>query len=98
MFDPNSTFDPIGVMRHELGHVLGLRHEHISPESPDQIEAWIVGRVGAEALTPYDRESVMHYPLSPGHGTTDFQLTEYDKQGLADLYRLDSDAASEFTS
>ncbi len=27
-------YDRIGVLRHELGHVLGYRHEHVRPEVP----------------------------------------------------------------
>src|SRR5690242_12940239 len=28
-YAPSMRFDPVGVLRHELGHVLGFRHEHI---------------------------------------------------------------------
>jgi len=91
MCNPDAAFDPIGVMRHELGHILGFRHEHIRPESPDQIERWVIGRISAEALTTYDRKSVMHYPLSAGHGTNDFKLTKRDKDGFAELYSILSD-------
>ena len=91
MCNPDAAFDPIGVMRHELGHVLGFRHEHIRPESPDQIEPWVVGKINAKALTTYDRKSVMHYPLSAGHGTNDFTLTRRDKEGFAELYSMSRD-------
>src|SRR5258705_182690 len=33
-FAAQPSFDPIGVLRHELGHVLGFRHEHIRQGAP----------------------------------------------------------------
>ena len=33
-FTPILSFDKVGVLRHELGHVLGFRHEHIRSGSP----------------------------------------------------------------
>src|SRR6202034_1304780 len=52
-------YNKIGVLRHELGHVLGYRHEHIQPTA-------IEGCYQAEdsqwrRLTDYDALSVMHY-------------------------------------
>jgi hypothetical protein len=93
-----TSFDPTGVMRHELGHVLGFRHEHIRPESPDKIESWVIGNMSAQELTSYDRHSVMHYPLPDfsGYGTTDFQLTSHDKDGFKKLYRLPADRVQEY--
>ncbi|MEM6734017.1 MAG: matrixin family metalloprotease, partial [Myxococcota bacterium] len=52
-----------GILRHELGHVLGFRHEHTRPEAGACFEDnnW-------RALTPYDSDSVMHYPQCNGTG------------------------------
>jgi len=94
-FEEVPCFDPTGVLRHELGHVLGFRHEHIRPEAPEHIESWVVGEIGAEVLSKYDSRSVMHYPMA-GAGTRDFQLTEFDKAGFADLYTLPADQVREF--
>ena len=101
--EPNS-FDPVGVIRHELGHVLGFRHEHIRPEAQEgmswweksQMEQWVSGDISAENLTEYDSQSVMHYPLNGG-GTLDFELSDADKAGFQLLYTLPSDQVREFS-
>jgi hypothetical protein len=102
-FETPNDFDPVGVIRHELGHVLGFRHEHIRPEAKPgtQVgeirESWVVGSIGGENLTDYDSQSVMHYPLSNGRGTMDFKLSDKDKAGLRDLYLMDASKVEEFS-
>jgi len=75
--DPSVT----GVMRHELGHTLGFRHEHTRPEAGACFEdnSW-------RALTPYDVDSTMHYPQCNGSGQWDLNLTSYDAQGARAAY------------
>lgn len=70
-----------GVLRHELGHTIGLRHEHTRPEAGTCFEDnnWIV-------LTAYDSDSVMHYPQCNGTQDGDLVLTNSDKAGAAALY------------
>jgi hypothetical protein len=70
-----------GVLRHELGHTLGFRHEHTRPEAGTCFEnnSW-------RALTAYDSSSVMHYPQCNGDQTGDLVLTNLDKAGAATLY------------
>lgn len=70
-----------GVLRHELGHTLGFRHEHARPEVGKCLESsdW-------RALTPYDSKSVMHYPDCNGTNTGDLLLTALDKTGAATIY------------
>ena len=58
-YQPNLGFDPVGVLRHELGHVLGFRHEHVRKGAPPDCRAEDTG--GTEGLTKYDSRSVMHY-------------------------------------
>lgn len=70
-----------GVLRHELGHTIGFRHEHTRPESGACFEDnnW-------RALTAYDSSSVMHYPQCNGTQTGDLVLTNLDKSGAASVY------------
>jgi hypothetical protein len=70
-----------GVLRHELGHTLGFRHEHTRPESGTCFEDnnW-------RALTNYDSASVMHYPQCNGTNRGDLVLTDRDLTGLQILY------------
>ncbi len=70
-----------GVLRHELGHTIGFRHEHTRPEAGVCFEnnSW-------RALTPYDSSSVMHYPQCNGTQNGDLTLTNSDKQGAGLAY------------
>jgi serine protease len=72
----------VGILRHELGHTLGFRHEHTRPESGTCFEdnSWRV-------LTSYDSASVMHYPQCNGTGSfASLQLTARDASGAASVY------------
>ncbi|MBZ4422924.1 M57 family metalloprotease [Myxococcus sp. RHSTA-1-4] len=70
-----------GILRHELGHTIGFRHEHTRPEAGVCYED-----ANWRALTPYDSSSVMHYPQCNGTNTWSLNLTNLDKQGAAILY------------
>ena len=72
----------LGVLRHELGHVLGLRHEHIRASAPG------CGEDGSwRPVTSYDSDSMMHYPWCPGGTNTgDLVVTPLDAQGIGLLY------------
>lgn len=75
-----------GILRHELGHTLGLRHEHIR----------VTGTIASctedanwRALTAYDPASVMHYPWCPhAANTADLVITSRDAVGIRSLYPL----------
>lgn len=79
--DPNAVLQLVGILRHELGHTLGWRHEHTRPESGACFEDndW-------RPLTDYDRFSVMHYPQCNGGGDWSLTLTHKDKNGAACVY------------
>ena len=72
-----------GILRHELGHVLGFRHEHTRSEAqaPQCYEDnnWRV-------ITEYDSNSVMHYPQCNGTGGFALEITVLDAQGIAMIY------------
>ena len=69
-----------GILRHELGHTLGFRHEHTRPEAGTCFEDnnW-------RPLTAYDRASIMHYPQCNG-SSTNLSMTETDRVGVRSLY------------
>ncbi len=78
---PPAKLQLAGILRHELGHTLGFRHEHTRPEAGTCFEdnEW-------RPLTSYDALSVMHYPQCNGGGDWTLALTERDKNGAACLY------------
>lgn len=82
-YEAGLSFDRVGVLRHELGHTLGFRHEHIRsgapPVCPDESTA------GTFDFTPYDPKSVMHY-FCGGVGSRDLAITDLDKTGAQKLY------------
>ncbi len=86
--NPNNPLTLQGILRHELGHTLGFRHEHTRPESGACFEDsnW-------RPLTDYDALSVMHYPQCNGGGDFSLTLTHLDKNGAACIY----DPASGFS-
>jgi hypothetical protein len=82
-FDPGSSFDPAGVLRHELGHVLGFRHEHIRPEAPDLFNPESTAHT--VEITEYDPKSVMHY-VAGNVGDPRLKFTELDRSGARAVY------------
>ena len=82
-FDPNLSYDRKGVLRHELGHVLGFRHEHIRSGAPAICPDEDLD--GTFNLTDYDPQSVMHY-FCGGNGSHTLSITSLDKIGAQQVY------------
>lgn len=78
----NTTFDKVGVLRHELGHVLGYRHEHTR-----NIAGCFFEDNNWQPLTPYDSRSVMHY-FCGGGGSMTLAISSLDRSGHRQLYKL----------
>jgi hypothetical protein len=80
---PTPPLSFVGILRHELGHTLGFRHEHTRPEAvaPNCVESnnWRV-------VTDYDSNSVMHYPQCNGTGGWALNLTQFDVDGARLVY------------
>ncbi len=81
-FDPQLPWPLRNILAHEMGHVLGFRHEHIRPESG---ATQCAEDNEFRGLTAYDRASVMHYPQCGGT-SADLSFTALDQTGVALLY------------
>ncbi|WP_171233031.1 hypothetical protein [Ruegeria sp. HKCCA4812] len=79
-FSDTMSFDRTGVMRHEIGHILGFRHEHINDVPGCSSEGGTY-----KPITPYTPGSVMHYLCGEG-GSFDLGLRSSDIEGFRCLY------------
>lgn len=82
-FSPDiaNSISQTGIIRHELGHVLGYRHEHIQNVAGCNLEGtdW-------RPVTVYDPKSVMHY-LCGGAGSAKLEFTQLDREGHRKIYQ-----------
>ena len=88
LIDPSyfsTSFDLVGVLRHELGHVLGFRHEHIRSEAPPACPN--EPQFDAANLSKYDPKSVMHY-FCGGVGTTQLAISDIDVTSSRKVYGM----------
>jgi hypothetical protein len=86
LIDPTyftTGFDKVGVLRHELGHTIGFRHEHIRGDAPKVCQGEDL--TGTISLTGYDPKSVMHY-FCGGMGSIKLEITDVDREGSQSVY------------
>ncbi|MCP3168689.1 FG-GAP-like repeat-containing protein [Myxococcus qinghaiensis] len=69
------------VLAHELGHVLGFRHEHT------RVSGTCYEDSNWRAITPYDTTSIMHYDICPGYTGPGLILSNWDAWGVTDTYK-----------
>lgn len=89
VYNLNATFTPntmVGVLKHELGHILGMHHEHLRADA-----ATTACRANEmRYLSPWDSNSIMGYPASWGGcsigGGNDITATDAD--GMRQLYGM----------
>jgi hypothetical protein len=77
---PVTTFDKVGVFRHELGHVLGYAHEHL-----DKLSGCAKTSDQWQPITPYDPKSAMHY-VCGSEGSAKLAFTDCDQKGHLRIY------------
>jgi hypothetical protein len=80
-----------GLLRHEIGHIIGFRHEHPwaddeggCAEDPTMAMYDLTGR----RLTDYDQSSVMHYPQCDGVPNVDWSISQLDQRGAISIYGI----------
>ena len=85
---PGETW--VGVLRHELGHILGFEHEHHWAPNPAPGGGCNSqsARDESRQLTPYDVESAMHYQTCNGIPGRDFIVSARDGEGARAVYGI----------
>jgi Dual-action HEIGH metallo-peptidase len=80
-----TNFNRTGVLRHELGHVIGFRHEHIRSEAPPACFTGELPDAQTLPLTEYNPTSVMHY-FCGGVGDVNLRISSLDRVGSRIVY------------
>lgn len=81
-----TSFTREGILRHELGHILGFRHEHIRLAAA-AAALGIETTTDSYDLTAYDGLSVMHY-VNQQYGNQELVISELDRLGAQRIYGL----------
>ena len=90
-FNPNSKFDKVGILRHELGHILGYRHEQIAAPADRFVACGWKSEKNTDStsvisITDYDPHSLMQYPCGVPMGPVLFDFSPTDVIGHRRLY------------
>jgi hypothetical protein len=88
-FDPALIFPLEGVLRHELGHAIGLRHETARTEAIVEFGFQCFEDVFVRPLTQIDLDSVMTTPACMGNAIRNRSLTisPLDIEGVLEIYQ-----------
>jgi hypothetical protein len=88
----NAGLSPRGVLRHELGHMLGFRHEHPwGPNGCGEEQTYLPETsrdFSGRQLTAWDQNSVMQYKACGGVHGTDFNISPLDGVGTRLVYGI----------
>jgi len=84
-----SSFSLAGILRHELGHTLGLRHESAQAQAIATYGWHCYENAWLQALTAYDENSVMMTPACTGSAfkNKSLSLSALDRAAIKNLYR-----------
>lgn len=80
-----TTASRAGIMRHEIGHILGFRHEHVRKGAPKNCPKKEEDMQYLISITDYDKVSVMHYPCG-GAGSLKLIFSKFDTLGAQMYY------------
>lgn len=80
----DTTYDKVGIMRHELGHAMGFLHEHNHKNAHESCKKILDNeRIFAYVKDKYDSKSCMHYICTDNEnkivaGTRNLEISEID--------------------